>query len=72
MVLKCYKYFQILIMPIGQTLAQSPHLMHFSLLIVMAPPNVSMAFSLQTSKHGASDGWQCIQNKIGVSTFGVC
>ena len=59
-------------MPIGQTSTQSPHFVHFSLLRVMAPPKTSMAFSLQAVKHGASDGWQCIQNKIGVSTFGVC
>lgn len=38
----------------------------------MAPPNTLIAFSLQAFKHGASDGWQCIQNKIGVSTFGDC
>lgn len=56
----------------GQTSTQSPHWLHFSLLIVMAPPNTSTAFSLQINKHGASDGWQCIQNKVGVSTFGVC
>ena len=39
----------------------------------MAPPKTSMAFSLQANKHGACDGgWQFIQNKVGVSTFGVC
>ena len=59
-------------MPIGQTSTQSPHFVHLSSFLVMAPPKTSMAFSLQTFKHGASDGWQCIQNKIGVSTFGVC
>jgi hypothetical protein len=47
---------QILITPIGQTLTQSPHLVHFSLLMVMAPPRTSIALSLQISKHGASDG----------------
>jgi hypothetical protein len=40
--------------------------------MVMAPPKTSMASSLQAIKHGASDGWQFIQNKMGVSTFGVC
>ena len=56
----------------GQTSTQSPHLVHFSLLMVMAPPKTSIAFSLQDNRHGASDGWQFIQNKMGVSTFGVC
>lgn len=60
-------------MSMGQTSAQSPHLVHFSLFMVMAPPKTSMAFSLHARKHGASDGgWQFIQNKMGVSTFGVC
>ena len=56
----------------GQTSSQSRHLLHFSLFNVMAPPKTSKASCLQIDKHGASDGWQCIQNKIGVSTFGVC
>ena len=59
-------------MPIGQTSTQSPHFVHLSSFLVMAPPKTSMAFSLQAIKHGASDGWQFIQNKMGVSTFGVC
>lgn len=57
---------------IGQTSTQSLHLVHFSALIVIAPPKTSIAPSLQAFRHGASDGWQCIQNKLGVSTFGVC
>ena len=56
----------------GQTSTQSPHFVHLSSFLVMAPPKTSIAFSLQDNRHGASDGWQCIQNKIGVSTFGVC
>ena len=59
-------------MLIGQTSTQSPHFVHLSSFLVMAPPKTSMAFSLHAIKHGASDGWQCIQNKRGVSTFGVC
>ena len=48
-------------------------MVHLSELMVMAPPNTSMAFSLQANRHGAWDGgWQFIQNKVGVSTFGVC
>jgi hypothetical protein len=63
----------ILIMFNGQASAQSLQRVHLSELIVMAPPNISIAFSLQTNKHGAWDGgWQFIQNKVGVSTFGVC
>ena len=56
----------------GQTSTQSLQRSHFFELIVIAPPSTSMASSLQTFRHGASDGWQCIQNKVGVSTFGVC
>ena len=56
----------------GQTSTQSPHFVHFSVLMVMAPPKTSIAPSLQAIKHGASDGWQCIQNKKGVSTVGGC
>ena len=56
----------------GQTSTQSPHFVHFSALIVIAPPNTSMASCLQAIRHGASDGWQFIQNKMGVSTSGGC
>ena len=57
----------------GQTSTQSLQRVQLSLLMVMAPPKISMAFSLHANKHGASDGgWQFIQNKVGVSTFGVC
>lgn len=56
----------------GQASTQSLQRLHFLLLIMMAPPKASMAFSLQTFRHGASDGSQFIQNKVGVSTFGVC
>ena len=62
----------MLIIPIGQTSTHSKHLLHFSLFNVMAPPNISKAFCLHILMHGASDGWQLIQNKMGVSTFGVC
>ena len=65
-------YIYILIIPIGQTSTHSLHFVHFLLLSVIAPPKISMAPSLHAVKHGASDGWQCIQNKIGVSTSGVC
>jgi len=63
---------QSLIMLIGHTGTQSPHLMHFSPFMVMAPPRTSIASSLQILIHGASDGLQCIQNKMGVSTLGIC
>ena len=56
----------------GQASTHSLQRLHLSLLMVIAPPRTSIAFSLQTSKQGASDGWQFIQNKVGVSTFGVC
>ena len=56
----------------AQTSTHFLHFVHFSLLMVIAPPKTSMAFSSQAIRHGASDGWQFIQNKIGVSTFGVC
>jgi hypothetical protein len=57
----------------GQASTQSLQRLHFCELMVIAPPKISIAFSLQINKHGASDGgWQCIQNKVGVSTFGVC
>jgi hypothetical protein len=36
--------------------------------MVIAPPNTSMALFGHIFKHGASDGWQFIQNKEGVST----
>jgi hypothetical protein len=36
--------------------------------MVIAPPNTSMALFGHILKHGASDGWQFIQNKEGVST----
>ena len=52
----------------GQTLTHSLHLSHFSLLMVIAPPNTSKALFGHFFIHGASDGWQFIQNKEGVST----
>ena len=62
----------MLITLIGQTSTQSLQRLHFFELMVIAPPKTSIAFCLQTFIHGASDGWQCIQNKVGVSTFVVC
>ena len=59
-------------MSYGQASTQSLQRLHLSLFMVIAPPKTSIALSLQTSKQGASDGWQFIQNKVGVSTFGVC
>ena len=59
-------------MLIGQTPIHSLHCVHLSLFNVIAPPNTSKAFSLHVNMHGASDGWQCIQNNVGVSTFGGC
>ena len=56
----------------GQTSTQSLQRLHFSELMVMAPPKTSIASCLQDFIHGASDGLQCIQNKVGVSTFSVC
>ncbi len=57
----------------GQTSTQSLQRVHLSPFMVMAPPKISMAFSWHANKHGAFDGgWQFIQNKVGVSTFGVC
>ena len=57
----------------GQTSMQSLHNVQLSLFMVTAPPKISMAFSLHANIHGARDGgWQFIQNKVGVSTFGVC
>jgi len=53
---------------IGQTSTHSLHLSHFFSLMVIAPPNTSMALFGHIFKHGASDGWQFIQNKEGVST----
>ena len=52
----------------GQTLTHSLHLSHFSLLMVISPPNTSKALFGHFFIHGASDGWQFIQNKEGVST----
>jgi len=56
----------------GQASTQSRHLVHFSAFMVIAPPKTSTALMPHASRHGASDGWQFIQNKMGVSTFGVC
>jgi len=56
----------------GHTSTQSLQRLHFSPLIVIAPPSTSIAFCLQALRHGASDGGQCIQNKVGVSTLGAC
>lgn len=52
----------------GQTSIQCLHLSHFSSLMVIAPPNTSIALFGHIFMHGASDGWQFIQNKEGVST----
>ena len=52
----------------GQTSMHCLHPSHFSSLMVIAPPNTSIALFGHFFKHGASDGWQFIQNKEGVST----
>jgi hypothetical protein len=56
------------IAPIGQTSTHCLHLSHFSSLMVMAPPNTSMALFGHSFRHGALVGVQFIQNKEGVST----
>ncbi len=53
----------------GQIFSHILHLLHFSLLMVTAPPNNSIALLGHSFKHGASDGgWQFIQNNGGMST----
>ena len=59
-------------MLIGQTFVQFIHFSHLSLFKVIAPPNNSTALLLQALRQGAVDGWQCIQNNVGVSTDCVC
>ena len=59
-------------MPKGHTFVHSPHLLHLFLFKVITPPMLSIAFSGQTFKQGASLGAHSMQNKEISSTSIGC